>query len=223
MKLSSPKHEVISEFTTTDEGTITLPQRLEIGDYKLHEIQAPYGYALNLEDKDFKVTSRNKWENVITWTMNDTPVMGNLELTKYDSVTKKPIAGAVFDVYAAEDIVTGDGTVRAKKGDKVDTFTVRADGTGKSRDLFLGKYYAVEASAPEGYVLDSTQIPFELEYKDQNTAHVTAIRMRQTCRRHSTLRSLSSRPTRLESGRMRSRKDTCRDHVQVYKDWRRGR
>ena len=182
MKLSSPKHEVISEFTTTDEGTITLPQRLEIGDYKLHEIQAPYGYALNLEDKDFKVTSRNKWENVITWTMNDTPVMGNLELTKYDSVTKKPIAGAVFDVYAAEDIVTGDGTVRAKKGDKVDTFTVRADGTGKSRICSLESITQSKPQRRRGTCLTALRFLSSWNIKTRTRRMLQSIRMRQTCR-----------------------------------------
>ena len=47
--------------------------------------------------------------------------------------------GAVYEITAAEDIVTLDGTVRANKGEVVDTVTTGKDGTVKSKELYLGK------------------------------------------------------------------------------------
>lgn len=57
------------------------------------------------------------------------------------------LEGATFDIIAAEDIVTPDGTVRAKKGDVVDTVTTSATGESKSKELYLGKYRIVETKS----------------------------------------------------------------------------
>ena len=51
---------------------------------------------------------------------------------------------------------------------------IGADGTGQSKELYLGKYHTAEIEAPEGYTLDPTEHPFELVYKDQNTPIVYA-------------------------------------------------
>lgn len=173
MKNSSPKHEKVSSFVTDQNGVVSLPQRLKAGTYYLHEVKAPEGYLLNTKDVIFNVDQRNEWEDTITISMEDTPSMGQLVLTKHDRYSGKKLSGAVFDVYADEDIRTGDGTLHAGKGDKVDTFTTGEDGTGVSKELYLGKYHVLEKRAPKGYRRNNTAIPFELTYKDQVTPVVT--------------------------------------------------
>jgi len=80
----------------------------------------------------------------------------------------KYLADATFDIIARHDIVTPDGTVRAKAGTVVDTVTTTADGA-QSKLLYLVDYYAVERKAPFGMVLNTDEFDFSLVYKDQLT------------------------------------------------------
>ena len=170
----STNHKKVSTFVTNEEGMAYLPQRLEVGTYYLKELEAPYGYVLNTELTKFEVDQANTWDQLITWQEKDQEVKGILKITKADEETKEKIAGAKFGVYADEKIISGDGTVQAEQGDQVDTVVIGADGTGQSKELYLGKYHTAEIEAPEGYTLDPTEHPFELVYKDQNTPIVYA-------------------------------------------------
>lgn len=89
------------------------------------------------------------------------------------------LAGAVYTVYASEDIVTPDGTVRYKKGDAVCTLTTGATGIadsklsttqwfGKWHKLYLGKYEIKEITAPNGFALNTDSKKIELAYQGQN-------------------------------------------------------
>ena len=78
------------------------------------------------------------------------------------------LEGAVYEITAAEDIVTLDGTVRANKGEVVDTVTTGKDGTAKSKELYLGKYAVKEIKAPYGMVLNEEVYSVELVYAGQN-------------------------------------------------------
>ena len=78
------------------------------------------------------------------------------------------LEGAVYEITAAEDIVTLDGTVRANKGEVVDTVTTGKDGTAKSKELYLGKYEVKEITAPYGMVLNEEVHSVELVYAGQN-------------------------------------------------------
>jgi len=169
----STNHKKVSTFVTNEEGMAYLPQRLEVGTYYLEELEAPYGYVLNTELTKFEVNQANTWDQLITWQEKDQEVKGILKITKTDAETKEKIAGAKFGVYADEKIISGDGTVQAEQGDQVDTVVIGADGTGQSRELYLGKYHTAEIEAPEGYTLDPTEHLFELVYKDQYTPIVT--------------------------------------------------
>ena len=169
----STNHKKVSTFVTNEEGMAYLPQRLEAGTYYLKELEAPYGYVLNTELTKFEVDQANTWDQLITWQEKDQEVKGILKITKTDAETKERIAGAKFGVYADEKIISGDGTVQAEKGDQVDTVVIGADGTGQSKELYLGKYHTAEIEAPEGYTLDPTEHPFELVYQDQYTPVVT--------------------------------------------------
>ena len=80
------------------------------------------------------------------------------------------LEGAVYEITAAEDIYTLDGTLRASKGEVVDTVTTGADGTAKSKELYLGKYEVKEITAPFGMVLNDEIHSVELVYAGQNVA-----------------------------------------------------
>lgn len=82
------------------------------------------------------------------------------------------LAGAVFELRAAEDIVGKDGTVWFHAGDVADTITTTEAGKDASKELPLGRYELVEVSAPEGYLLDGAPHEVELRYENDRTAMV---------------------------------------------------
>ena len=83
---------------------------------------------------------------------------------------KRGLPGAVYEIVAAEDITTPDGTVRNQKGEVVDTVTTDENGVATSRELYLGKYEVREITAPHGMVLNSEPHSVELVYAGQNVA-----------------------------------------------------
>ena len=128
----------------------------------------------------------------VTLNVTNTPVRGDVLLEKtglqlvrfedeqdaYGNTVMRPVfqngylAGAVFELRAAEDIVGKEGSVFYRKDELIETLTTNKTGSVKSRVLPLGKYSLTEISAPDGYVLDATPHPFTLAAVDQQTALV---------------------------------------------------
>ncbi|MCR0158705.1 head-tail adaptor protein [[Clostridium] innocuum] len=193
----NPTPEYITEWTTDESGTVMTGKELDPGEYQIEELTAPNGYVLNIAPVKFKVTSNTAYETlpdgetpVITVVKQDTSVKGKVNVQKLGEVltsvktdkmgnkhfayTEAGIAGAVYEITAAEDILdpSNDGTVLYKKDTVVDTVTTANDGTGASKLLPLGKYKVTEKTAPNGFVLNEKSQEVELTYKDQNTSIV---------------------------------------------------
>ena len=100
----------------------------------------------------------------------------NGEITESGQTTYTPVftecalGGAVFQVTAAEDIVTADGTTRSKAGDVVAEITTDENGYAETPLLYLGKYEVREIKAPFGYVINSQPKTVELTYAGQEIA-----------------------------------------------------
>ena len=157
--------------------------------YSLVEVQAPDGYVLNSEPVYFDVVQENSEEEsgitVIEVVRSNMAQKGTVTVTKSGEVFStvagdkglyQPIfsvgnlEGAVYEITAAEDIYTLDGTLRASKGEVVDTITTGKDGTAKSKELYLGKYEVKEVTAPFGFVLNEEIHAVELVYAGQEIA-----------------------------------------------------
>ena len=171
MKFTYPEVTEIDTFYTTADGGLITPQTLEYGKgYSLVEVQAPYGYVLDSEPVYFDVEQENSEEEsgitIVKVERSNVAQKGKITVGKSGEVFSRvsgnkglyqpifavdSLEGAVYEITAAEDIITTDGTVRAEKGEVVDTITTGEDGTAESKELYLGKYEVKEVTAPYAY------------------------------------------------------------------------
>ena len=190
MTFTYPEVTTIDIFYTTADGELITPQTLEYGKgYSLVEVQAPYGYVLNSEPVYFDVMQENSEIDsgiaVIEVVRSNVAQKGTITVSKsgevFSSVNEagglyqpvyavRGLEGAVYGITAAEDIYTLGGTLRASKGEVVDTVTTGTDGTAVSKELYLGKYEVKEITAPFGMVLNEETHAVELVYAGQNVA-----------------------------------------------------
>lgn len=158
------------QYKTTEEGTFYLPEKITNGTYSLHNLSAPDGYG-KAEDVNFEINEALDWSEPYLVTVPLAPEKATIYVQNIDSVTKEIISGGAYNVYAVEDIVTLDGTVRYKAGEKVDTFECDATGKGQSKKLYLGEYKVIQAVPSPYYALNKSEIPVELVDEDDETIH----------------------------------------------------
>ena len=193
--VSYPTRREIDTFYTDDNGEVTLPETVTRGMYFIEEVQAPQGYLIRTERLGVFVGETGDAPGeayTLDIEIPNEPVMGRVMVEKkglkfvrleeqadaFGNIVHQTVyeegylAGAVFELRAAEDIIGKDGTVWFHAGDVADTITTTAEGKDASKELPLGRYELVEVSAPEGYLLDSTPHEVELRYADDRTAVV---------------------------------------------------
>lgn len=174
----------IDIYYTDVTGKFMMPEKLSYGNYEIIEQCTAYGYVLNAEPVSFKVDGT---KTIVTVEKQNMPQKGTIAVSKageiFSSVaetngvyqpvfTDGGLAGAVYEITAAEDIITPDGTLRYAKGAVVDTVTTDENGNAASKLLYLGKYTVRETKAPYGMVLNGTPKTVELTYAGE-TVEVT--------------------------------------------------
>jgi len=187
MAFTYPELTTIDTFYTTEEGCLITPQKLPYGtSYSIVEVQAPYGYVLDPQPVFFDVAPQNAGEEggitLIEVTRPNMAQKGVIRVKKsgevFASVTENDgiyqpvyavqgLPGAVYEIRAAEDIYTPDGTLRFSVGKTVDTITTDEAGTAESIPLYLGKYEIRETQAPYGMILNDEIHAAELVYAGQ--------------------------------------------------------
>lgn len=193
--VSYPTRREIDTFYTDENGEVTLPETVTRGMYFIEEVQAPQGYLIRTERLGVFVGETGDAPGeayTLDIEIPNEPVMGRAMVEKkglkfvrlaeqadaFGNIVHQPVyeegylAGAVFELRAAEDIIGKDGTVWFHAGDVADTITTTEAGKDASKELPLGRYELVEVSAPEGYLLDSTPHEVKLRYADDRTAVV---------------------------------------------------
>lgn len=189
-----PETTVHTSYFTDENGYLILPNALNCGNYRIEEVTAPEGYTLNDGYVTIKVDSNTAYEMenlsndaIITVTYENHPVKGRLVIKKAGEVLKAfkkdfqyeegSLAGAQFEIYAAEDIYSADhqtdeyGNRHVEYAKDTLVTTVTTDGNGEAvvENLPLGKYRITETKAPVGYVLSEVSMEAEFIYEGQNT------------------------------------------------------
>lgn len=174
----------IDTYYTDVTGKLMMPEKLPYGNYEIIEQCTAYGYVLDSAPIAFKVDGS---KTVVTVEKHNMPQKGIVNISKSGEVffsavesdgvysfvfADKGLAGAVYEITAAEDIITPDGTLRYAKGAVVDTVTTDENGNAASKPLYLGKYTVRETKAPYGMVLNDEAKSVELTYAGE-TVEVT--------------------------------------------------
>ena len=104
------KGDLVTTLTTGKDGKATA-KNLPLGQYRVVEVEAPYGYVLNPNEQKVTFTYVDDKTPVIkeSLTFSDDRQKLDMSVTKLDSEDNTPIVGAVFGLYADEDIKNVDG------------------------------------------------------------------------------------------------------------------
>ncbi len=182
--INYPTPTDIDIYYTDVSGKLMMPEKLPYGNYEIIEQCTAYGYVFDSAPIAFKVDGE---KTVVTVEKFNMPQKGVIRITKSGEIfssavetdgvyslvfADKNLAGATYEITAAEDIITPDGTLRFAKDTVVETVTTDESGAAESKALYLGKYSVSETKAPYGMVLNSTPKTVELTYAGE-TVEVT--------------------------------------------------
>ena len=160
----------MTTLTTGKDGKATA-KNLPLGQYRVVEVEAPYGYVLNPNEQKVTFTYVDDKTPVIkeSLTFSDDRQKLDMSVTKLDAEDNTPIAGAVFGLYADEDIKNVAGKVIIEKGTLLEKTT--SDENGKIafvKDYPFAKYVARELVKPAGYVTNEEAVNFDTKYQGQD-------------------------------------------------------
>lgn len=169
--------KLIKQMPATDANgasKVTLEKTQEV--VYLKEISVPTGYMI--DTKAYNITLNIG--KTLSQNVTDKRVTATISLYKQDSETgNEPqgdatLEGAVYGLFASEDIVHPDGKtgILYKKGTQITSLTTDKNGQAVVSNLYLGKYYLKELNPPAGYLLDKEEHIVDCSYEGANVATV---------------------------------------------------
>ena len=157
-------------YISNDAGEIIIND-IKKGDYIFREVEAPAGYLIKNVDTKFTITDKSVELRVVNSKTPDKD-KGRHDFMKTDEA-KKPLGGAMFKVMTKNK----DGKFEPVKKDGKDYIVTSADnGKFAVEDMDYGKYYLVEIKAPQGFILLSEPVEFEIKKQaDDKTISIAFI------------------------------------------------
>lgn len=164
------KGELVTTVVTDEEGKATV-SNLPLGTYKFVETNAPYGYVISEEEREVTLSYADERTPVVfesTALKNERQKI-EMSVLKLDSENDSPIEGAVFGLFANENIINAAGQPIVENGTLLETAVSDKDGiVSFKKDYPFGLYKVIEIEAPKGYVASEEAIEFETEYEGQD-------------------------------------------------------
>lgn len=166
------KDQLVGTITTDGTGIAEL-DNLPLGKYYIIEKETSYGYVLDDEPRYVDLTYRDQDTPVVTysadWQNRRQKVQVNVLKKEKDS--EKVLSGAIFGLFAAEDIVSASGKILIEKDTIIELKTTDESGwIHFMADLPISaKYYLKEIYAPNGYVRGTETQEFTFEYQGDKT------------------------------------------------------
>lgn len=159
---------------TTDGNGIAQMDNLPLGRYYIVEKETAHGYVLDNEPRYVDLTYRDQDTPLVTYSADwqNARQRVQVEVLKKEKDSDKVLSGAIFGLYAADDIVSSKGKVLLAKDTLIELKTTDEDGKIQFvADLPVdSRYYIKELSAPDGYVTDQEPQEFTFEYQGSGTS-----------------------------------------------------
>jgi len=159
---------------TTDGNGIAQMDNLPLGRYYIVEKETAHGYVLDNEPRYVDLTYRDQDTPLVTYSADwqNARQRVQVEVLKKEKDSDKVLSGAIFGLYAADDIVSSKGKVLLAKDTLIELKTTDEDGKIQFvADLPIdSRYYIKELAAPEGYVTDQEPQEFTFEYQGSGTS-----------------------------------------------------
>lgn len=159
---------------TTDGNGIAQMDNLPLGRYYIVEKETSHGYVLDNEPRYVDLTYRDQDTSLVTYSADwqNARQRVQVEVLKKEKDSDKVLSGAIFGLYAADDIVSSKGKVLLAKDTLIELKTTDEDGKIQFvADLPVdSRYYIKELAAPDGYVTDQKPQEFTFEYQGSGTS-----------------------------------------------------
>lgn len=159
---------------TTDGNGIAQMDNLPLGRYYIVEKETAHGYVLDNEPRYVDLTYRDQDTPLVTYSADwqNARQRVQVEVLKKEKDSDKVLSGAIFGLYAADDIVSSKGKVLLAKDTLIELKTTDEDGKIQfAADLPIdSRYYIKELAAPDGYVTDQEPQEFTFEYQGSGTS-----------------------------------------------------
>ena len=159
---------------TTDGNGIAQMDNLPLGRYYIVEKETAHGYVLDNEPRYVNLTYRDQDTPLVTYSADwqNARQRVQVEVLKKEKDSDKVLSGAIFGLYAADDIVSSKGKVLLAKDTLIELKTTDEDGKIQFvADLPVdSRYYIKELAAPDGYVTDQEPQEFTFEYQGSGTS-----------------------------------------------------
>ena len=151
IEIYTEKDELIYSGITDTNGKVVIKNLPVNQKFYIIEIEPATGYVITEEKVYFEIKDNGE---IVKAKMSNKPIMGELEFTKVDLSTSEPLPNTLIEIYTEEDELI---------------FSGRTDDKGMIiiKGLRYGKYYILEKEAPEGYILNTEKMYFEIKENGQ--------------------------------------------------------
>ena len=151
IEIYTEKDELIYSGITDTNGKVVIKNLPVNQKFYIIEIEPATGYVITEEKVYFEIKANGE---IVKAKMSNKPIMGELEFTKVDLSTSEPLPNTLIEIYTEKDELI---------------FSGRTDDKGMIiiKELRYGKYYILEKEAPEGYILNTEKMYFEIKENGQ--------------------------------------------------------